>query len=146
MTCFPKALVLLSVLACIVVLSAGSLAQASHSEQVQIMPPLMRTIDPPSPDASASELEARGDQLRVVAEGESSNETIIRQLSDMLGGLLILAQAGLDDPKARKQLDPDLREAYRIESSISSEVFTSEDAKEGPKAFAEKRAPNWKNR
>ena len=54
-----------------------------------------------------------GDELRVVAEGESSNETTIRQLNDMLGGLLILAQAGLDDPKASKQLDPDLREAYR---------------------------------
>jgi hypothetical protein len=54
-----------------------------------------------------------GDQLRVVAEGESSNETTIRQLNDMLGGLLILAQAGLDDPKASKQLDPDLRDAYR---------------------------------
>ena len=54
-----------------------------------------------------------GDQLRVVAEGESSNETTIRQLNDMLGGLLILAQAGLDDPKASKQLAPDLREAYR---------------------------------
>ena len=33
----------------------------------------------------------------------------------------------------------DMREAYKIESSISSEVFASEDAVEGPKAFAEKR-------
>ena len=40
----------------------------------------------------------------------------------------------------------DMREAYKIESSISSEVFASEDAVEGPKAFAEKRAPEWKNR
>jgi len=54
-----------------------------------------------------------GEDLRVVAEGESSNETTIRQLNDMLGGLLILAQAGLDDPKASKQLDPKLREAYQ---------------------------------
>ena len=53
-----------------------------------------------------------GDQLRVVAEGESSNEARIRQLKEMLGGLLILAQAGLDDPKTRKQLDPKLRDAY----------------------------------
>lgn len=43
-------------------------------------------------------------------------------------------------------LATDMREAYKIESSISSEVFASEDAKEGPKAFAEKRAPAWKNR
>jgi enoyl-CoA hydratase len=40
----------------------------------------------------------------------------------------------------------DMREAYRIESELSGEVFSSEDAKEGPRAFAEKRAPNWKNR
>jgi hypothetical protein len=52
------------------------------------------------------------DQLRVVAEGETSNDTVVRQLNDMFSGLLILAQAGLDDPNSRKQLDPKLREAY----------------------------------
>ncbi len=54
-----------------------------------------------------------GEDLRVVAEGESTNETTIRQLNDMLSGLLILAQVGLDDPKASRQLDPKLREAYQ---------------------------------
>jgi hypothetical protein len=53
-----------------------------------------------------------GDELRVVADGETSNELVIRQLNDMFSGLLILAQAGLDDSKSRKQLDPKLREAY----------------------------------
>ena len=53
-----------------------------------------------------------GDELRVVADGETSNEMVIRQLNDMFSGLLILAQAGLDDPRSRKQLDPKLREAY----------------------------------
>jgi hypothetical protein len=53
-----------------------------------------------------------GEQMRVVADGETPSEATIRQLSDMLSGLLILAQAGLDDPKARKQLDPKLRDAY----------------------------------
>jgi enoyl-CoA hydratase len=43
-------------------------------------------------------------------------------------------------------LATDMKEAYRIESELSGEVFSSEDAKEGPKAFAEKRAPIWKNR
>jgi enoyl-CoA hydratase len=38
-----------------------------------------------------------------------------------------------------------LREAYKIESEISGIVFQSDDAKEGPKAFAEKREPNWTN-
>lgn len=40
----------------------------------------------------------------------------------------------------------DMKEAYRIESRLSGEVFSSEDAVEGPKAFAEKRPPQWKNR
>ena len=39
-----------------------------------------------------------------------------------------------------------MREAYRIESELSTEVFSSEDAKEGPRAFAEKRPPVWQNR
>jgi len=43
-------------------------------------------------------------------------------------------------------LATNMPEAYKIESEISGEVFSSEDAKEGPRAFAEKRAPNWKNR
>lgn len=40
----------------------------------------------------------------------------------------------------------DLREAYRNEASISREVFATEDAKEGPRAFAEKREPRWSGR
>jgi tetratricopeptide (TPR) repeat protein len=51
---------------CICVLSSGSWAQAAHSEQVQIKPPILRTIDPPAPDATAADLEARADQLRMV--------------------------------------------------------------------------------
>ena len=43
-----------------------SWGQASHSEQVQIKPPLLRTIDPPAPEATAADLEARAEQLRAV--------------------------------------------------------------------------------
>jgi enoyl-CoA hydratase len=39
-----------------------------------------------------------------------------------------------------------LSEAYRNESKISSFVFQTEDAKEGPLAFAEKRPPRWQGR
>lgn len=40
----------------------------------------------------------------------------------------------------------DLDGAYKIEQQLSSKIFSTEDAKEGPKAFAEKRAPVWKAR
>jgi enoyl-CoA hydratase len=43
-------------------------------------------------------------------------------------------------------LATDMREAYRIESEIAGEVFGSEDAKEGPRAFKEKRPPVWTGR
>ncbi|HWS38557.1 MAG TPA: enoyl-CoA hydratase-related protein, partial [Actinoplanes sp.] len=37
-------------------------------------------------------------------------------------------------------------DAFRIESRIGMEVFTSDDAKEGPRAFIEKRKANFKGR
>ncbi len=40
----------------------------------------------------------------------------------------------------------DMKEAYRIETQLAQGVFQSEDAKEGPKAFAEKREPQWNAR
>ena len=40
----------------------------------------------------------------------------------------------------------DLNDAYRLEMKLASRVFKSEDAKEGPRAFAETRSPNWQAR
>ena len=53
-----------------------------------------------------------GDRLRVVAEGECTADATARQLSDLLNGVLLLAQAGLNGPKTRQQLDPQAREGY----------------------------------
>jgi enoyl-CoA hydratase len=39
----------------------------------------------------------------------------------------------------------DYEDALKLESELSSKVFQTEDAKEGPKAFAEKRAPVWRH-
>ncbi|MBV8979812.1 MAG: enoyl-CoA hydratase/isomerase family protein [Acidimicrobiia bacterium] len=45
-----------------------------------------------------------------------------------------------------KGLSVTLEEAYKIEQKISGRVFQTEDAKEGPKAFAEKRPPVWQGK
>lgn len=43
-------------------------------------------------------------------------------------------------------LNGTLADAYGIEQDLSREIFASEDAKEGPRAFREKRDPNWQAR
>jgi enoyl-CoA hydratase len=59
-----------------------------------------------------------------------------------------------DDPQTAKAalavaaevlggLSKELRTAFEKESRLSSKIFQTEDAKEGPRAFAEKRTPNW---
>jgi hypothetical protein len=61
------------------------------------------------------------DRLRVILEGEGTSDAPTRQLSDLLNGLLVLAQAGLHDSKMRQQLQPDVREAY-LEMLKSADV------------------------
>jgi hypothetical protein len=51
------------ILLLVVIPLTAALAQVSHSEQVQIAPPLIRAIDPPAPDATAAMLEQQGDAL-----------------------------------------------------------------------------------
>src|SRR6267154_5889918 len=54
-----------------------------------------------------------GDTFRAVIEGECPNEASMRQLAEFLNGITLMAQAGLNDPKLRQQMDPAEREAYR---------------------------------
>jgi enoyl-CoA hydratase len=69
----------------------------------------------------------------------------------------ILATLDTSDPASAKDavtaaadvlegLGNELRTAFEEESKISSRIFQTEDAKEGPKAFAEKRPPSWQAR
>jgi hypothetical protein len=54
----------------------------------------------------------QSESLRIVAEGETASDTVAGQLADMLNGVLILAQTGLNSPKTTQQLDPQMRAAY----------------------------------
>ena len=46
----------------------------------------------------------------------------------------------------RKGCDLPLEEGLRLEADLSALIGTTEDGKEGPRAFAEKRAPVWKGK
>jgi len=63
MALYPKVLVPVTILASCLCLSSNLAAQISHSDPIQVKPPLLRTIDPPSPDATPADLETRGDEL-----------------------------------------------------------------------------------
>ncbi len=52
------------------------------------------------------------DRLQIVAEGECSSDAGSHQLADLLNGMIVLAQAGLNGPQTRQQLHPQVREAY----------------------------------
>lgn len=53
-----------------------------------------------------------GDRLRLVAEGEYGDDRTARQLDEVLNGILVLAQAGLNGPDTRRELDAQARETY----------------------------------
>lgn len=53
-----------------------------------------------------------GKDFRAVIEGECPNEATMRQLSDFMNGITIMAGAGLNDSKLRQRMDPAEREAY----------------------------------
>ena len=46
----------------------------------------------------------------------------------------------------KKGIELSLDEGFRLESDLSALIAHSEDSKEGPRAFAEKRAPVWKGK
>jgi enoyl-CoA hydratase/carnithine racemase len=46
----------------------------------------------------------------------------------------------------KKGVELPLEEGLRLEADLSALIGTTEDAKEGPRAFAEKRAPVWKGK
>lgn len=95
---------------------------------------------------------------RSALEGLYSEEMQVRRVRDAartLGDLL--RTVDLDDrtsvqdalttaADALESMAKQLRTAFENESRISSAIFRTEDAKEGPRAFAEKRAPSWQGR
>ena len=80
----------------------------------------------------------------------------VRALHDLLAGAASGAEAAANEgggtelvaaaAEVLQGLGKELRTAFEKESKLSSRIFQTEDAKEGPKAFAEKRPPNWQSK
>jgi enoyl-CoA hydratase len=82
-------------------------------------------------------------------QGLYFDEDLTRALRAAVRELRDLVAAGADPAAAARVLEAlakELRTPFEKESKLSSYVFQTEDAKEGPAAFAEKRPPVWKAR
>lgn len=88
-------------------------------------------------------------------EGLYADELQITKIRDAVKALRDLVETvRYDDPATARfaltvtsdvldNLAKELRTAFEHEATISTGIFKTEDAKEGPLAFAEKRKPNW---
>ena len=92
---------------------------------------------------------------RSALQGLYSEEMQVGKVREAVKGLgALIETVRTDDPATARfallaaaevleGLGKELRTAFENESRISSTIFRTEDAKEGPRAFAEKRKPNW---
>jgi enoyl-CoA hydratase len=82
-------------------------------------------------------------------QGLYFDEDLTKQLRAAVRELRQAAAEGADaDAVAAilERLGKELRSPFEKESKLSSAIFQTDDAKEGPKAFAEKRPPEWRAR
>jgi len=79
-------------------------------------------------------------------QGLYFDEDVTKQLRAAVRELREAVVVGTDPEAAAailERLGKELRTPFEKESKLSSYIFQTEDAKEGPKAFAEKRPPVW---
>jgi enoyl-CoA hydratase/carnithine racemase len=79
-------------------------------------------------------------------QGLYFDEDVTKQLRAAVRELRKAVADGADAAAAAdvlERLGKELRTPFEKESKLSSYIFQTEDAKEGPKAFAEKRPPVW---
>jgi enoyl-CoA hydratase len=107
------------------------------------------------PYGTAMELALTGDTITAERAAELGVVNRLTDVGGALDGALELAAAiSKNAPLAliaskevlQKQRDWDADEFWAKQGEITGPVFTSEDAQEGAKAFAEKRDPVWKGR
>ncbi len=73
---------------------------------------------------------------------------VLKTAEDLAGRILKAAPIAVTFVKEAitKGIELPLEQGLRLESDLSALIATTEDSKEGPRAFAEKRAPVWKGK
>jgi enoyl-CoA hydratase/carnithine racemase len=73
---------------------------------------------------------------------------VLKTAEDLAGRILKGAPMSVSFIKEaiKKGVELPLEEGLRLEADLSALIGITEDAKEGPRAFAEKRAPVWKGK
>lgn len=100
---------------CVCALTAVSWGQGSHSEQVQIAPPLLRVIEPPAPEATVADLEARADQLRAAKLYLDALDYYRAAISKQPGSATLLNKVGITElmmqryREAKKSFDQSIK-------------------------------------
>jgi enoyl-CoA hydratase len=90
---------------------------------------------------TAEEAEAAGMVSQVTAPGGALDAAL--ELAARIAKNAPLAVAASKKPVRAAAQGYDEAELWEMQKPLSRIVFTSDDAKEGPRAFAEKREPNW---
>jgi len=91
----------------------------------------------------ASEALSMGLIGRVVPDGQAL--TVAKEIASRIAANGTLAVRKVKQSVLETQCLPE-SEAMQVETRIGSAVYASEDAREGPKAFKEKRTPKFKGR
>jgi enoyl-CoA hydratase len=94
-------------------------------------------------EVSAQEAKEIGLIGRVVPDGTALDEAL--RIAEVIGGNGPLAVEAIKRSVRETEGIPEV-EALKIELEIGWPIFATEDAKEGQKAFAEKRTPEYKRR
>ena len=90
---------------------------------------------------------SEADKLGLVNKAVPANE-VLQAAEDLANGILKGAPMSVAFIKEaiKKGIELPLEEGLRLEADLSALIGMTEDSKEGPRAFAEKRAPVWKGR
>ena len=87
-------------------------------------------------------------QIGIIQELAADREEVFKVAQGIAEEILLGAPLAMQEIKrlVKEGVEMTIPQAEMLREILSAQLAQTEDALEGPKAFAEKRAPNWKMR